>query len=121
MKNNFPNGDEPWMIVLRLIFGACGVFISLKYLAQIPSGAVEWTSGESGLPELTYTYRASSVWALVAATVGFGGFAFGFLVFAVYPKVGFRAEWVVPWIIISMAGLGAMKRLSQCTGIISSG
>lgn len=119
--SNAPQGNEPWMMVVRLLVGLCGLFIAVKFLSQIPSGSLELVLGDNDLPDLSYTYRASTPPALFAAAIGFGGMSLGFLLFAVYPKALFRPDWVVPWAILTAGALVMLKQLAQFTGIVSSG
>lgn len=112
--DDFP---KPLMIVLRILIGYCGLFIALRYLTQIPSGAVEWASGEGEGTDLSYMYRATTPGALLAAALGLGGFSLGFLVFAISPKTALRPEYILPWIVICMSSLIMLKRLSTFVGI----
>ena len=120
MKDDLPTGNEPWMVALRIVFGVCGAYILWKFPSQIASGVLEWSSGEGGDPSLSYLYRATTPAALVAGAIATGGVALGFLAFAFHPQLAFRVRWIVPWAVVCVGALMALKQLSEFAGIVSS-
>jgi len=101
---------KPLMWGLRILLGCCGLFMIWKYLGQLPSGSITWASGE-GEDVCTYLYRAETPAALTAAVITFGGWALGFMAFAISPRAALRMDWLIPWLILCMTAAITLHRL----------